>query len=57
LLTSEIGALESEKALIEAEISTGELNAEDLFSKSKRHGEILAMLDGKEMRWLELSEK
>ena len=26
-------------------------------SKSKRHGEIVKMLDDKEMRWLELSEK
>jgi ATP-binding cassette subfamily F protein uup len=56
-LTTEIGMLENEKALIEAEISTGNLNAEDLFSKSKRHGEIINLLDGKEMRWLELSEK
>jgi ATP-binding cassette subfamily F protein uup len=56
-LTTEIGMLENEKTLIEAEISTGNLNAEDLFSKSKRHGEILNILDGKEMRWLELSEK
>jgi ATP-binding cassette subfamily F protein uup len=57
LLTSEIGTLEKEKAVIESEISTGKLNAEDLFSMSKRHGEILTILDGKEMRWLELSEK
>jgi len=57
LLTSEIGMLEKEKALIEAEISTGSLNAVDLLTKSKRHGEILTILDGKEMRWLELSEK
>ncbi len=57
LLTSEIGALETEKAFIEAEISNGNMNAKDLFSMSKRHGEILTLLDGKEMRWLELSEK
>jgi ATP-binding cassette subfamily F protein uup len=57
LLTSEIGTLEKEKALIEAEISSGIMNAEDLFSMSRRHGEILTILDGKEMRWLELSEK
>ena len=26
-------------------------------SKSKRHGEIMKILDEKELRWLELSEK
>ena len=56
-LTSEIEMLEKEKAFIETEISTGNLSTEDLYSKSKRHGEIIKILDDKEMRWLELSEK
>jgi ATP-binding cassette subfamily F protein uup len=56
-LTVEIEALESEKAGIEFEMSLGSLDPEDLFAKSKRHGEIMKVLDNKEMRWLELSEK
>jgi ABC transport system ATP-binding/permease protein len=56
-LTSEIELLENEKAAIETEISSGNLSTEDLYLQSKRHGEIMKMLDDKEMRWLELSEK
>jgi ABC transport system ATP-binding/permease protein len=55
-LSLEIQNLESEKTLIETEMSLGSLNPEDLYSKSKRHGEIMKILDDKEMRWLELSE-
>lgn len=56
-LSTEIQSLESGKNLIENEMSQGSLNPEDLYSKSKRHGEIMKILDDKEMRWLELSEK
>jgi len=53
----EIGNLESEKKLIENELSQGVLDNEELLSKSKRHGEIVKLLDKKELKWLELSEK
>jgi ABC transport system ATP-binding/permease protein len=56
-LTSDIEKLECEKSLIESEISTGNLSTEELYMRSIRHGEIIKMLDDKEMRWLELSEK
>jgi ATP-binding cassette subfamily F protein uup len=56
-LSNEIENLESEKKLIETEMSQGVLNNEELQSKSKRHGEIMKMLDERELRWLELSEK
>ncbi len=56
-LTKEIGNLESEKKLIENELSLGVLGNEELLSKSKRHGEIVKLLDEKELKWLELSEK
>jgi ATP-binding cassette subfamily F protein uup len=56
-LTDEIAQLENEKSFIEAEISRGELMTEELYMKSARHGEIMKILDDKEMRWLELSEK
>jgi ATP-binding cassette subfamily F protein uup len=57
LLLNEIGNLESEKKLIEIELSRGDLNSEELLSRSQRHGEIMKILDEKELRWLELSEK
>jgi len=56
-LTIEIQSLELEKSLIETEMNQGSLNPDALYLKSKRHGEIIKILDGKEMRWLELSEK
>jgi ATP-binding cassette subfamily F protein uup len=56
-LTIEIETLESEKMTIETEMSLGSLNPDELYSKSIRHGEIMKILDDKEMRWLELSEK
>ena len=57
LLSNEIENLDSEKKLIEFEMSRGELNNEELISKSQRHGELMKILDEKEFRWLELSEK
>ena len=56
-LSIEIQRLESEKDDIEVEMNQGSLNPEDFYSKSKKHGEIRKILDDKEMRWLELSEK
>jgi len=56
-LEVEIHALEVEKQAIESEMNSGSLNSDDLYIKSGRLGEILALLDEKEMRWLQLSEK
>ena len=56
-LSKEIQKLESEKNLIETEMNDSSLIVNDLLVKSKRHGEIVKLLDDKEMRWLELSEK
>lgn len=56
-LSAEIGALETEKIRIEEEMSKGLLTADELYSKSLRHGELMKTLDEKELRWLELSEK
>jgi ATP-binding cassette subfamily F protein uup len=56
-LTAEIEIIESEKRQIENEMSHGNMTPDDLYSKSKRHGELVNMLNDKEMRWLELSEK
>ena len=57
VLSAEIESLESEKKMIETEMSHGIINNEELLSKSKRHGEIVKILDKKELKWLELSEK
>jgi ABC transport system ATP-binding/permease protein len=56
-LEIEIQLLESEKILIENEMALGAISPEELYLRSLRHGEIVKILDDKEMRWLELSEK
>ena len=54
-LTAEIEALSKEKANLEALLSTG--GATDEITKaSTRIGELIPLLDEKEMRWLELDE-
>jgi ATP-binding cassette subfamily F protein uup len=57
LLSAEIERLEAEKKLIETELNGGVLTTDELIFKAQRHGEILKILDEKELRWLELSEK
>ena len=42
---------------IENELSQGVLGNEKLLAKSIRHGEIVGLLNEKELKWLELSEK
>ena len=56
-MTEEIAALENEKTEIETALSGGNISVEDITIKSKRLSEISGILDEKEMRWLELSEK
>jgi ATP-binding cassette subfamily F protein uup len=57
LLSEEIEKLETEKKLLESEMSHGTMNSDELYAKSLRHGEVMKILDDKELRWLELSEK
>ena len=56
-LTGEIDELESEKARIEQELSTGTLSIEVLTSHSERIAQLIDEIDEKSMRWLELSER
>jgi len=56
-LTAELEKLENEKNSIEAELAGGELNHEVLLTMSTRHGEVLMLIDEKEFRWLELTDK
>ncbi|MDE5941259.1 MAG: ABC-F family ATP-binding cassette domain-containing protein [Muribaculaceae bacterium] len=55
-LESEIEALNSEKNALEAEFAAGS-GVADIQEKSQRYNEIQMLLDEKELRWLELSEK
>jgi ATP-binding cassette subfamily F protein uup len=55
-LDEELPRLEAEKADLEAKLSSGTLSPADLQSASTRYGELQALLDEKELRWLELSE-
>lgn len=56
LLESDIAALGREKAEITEKLSAGNLPFDELQKLSARIGEVTALLDEKEMRWLELSE-
>ncbi len=56
-LDREIPALEAEKAALEAALSSGTLSVEELTAQSQRIMELIALIDEKTMRWLELSER
>ncbi len=55
-LTSEIEALNQEKAELDSLFNSGDV-IDDISVKSARYDEICGLIDEKEMRWLELSEK
>ena len=55
-LTTEIEQLTSEKDTFEALFNSGQ-EIPDIIEKSARYNELKKLLDEKEMRWLELSEK
>ena len=54
-LEAEIAALSAEKEALEASLSSGTLAGDELRAASTRYGELSALLDEKETRWLELS--
>lgn len=56
LLEKEIPQLEQEKKDLENLLGSGNLDFEAITKNSNRIGEIQALLEEKEMRWLELSE-
>lgn len=55
-LTDEIDALTTEKSQLESIFNSGEI-VDDIAEKSARYEEVKSLLDEKELRWLELSEK
>ena len=55
-LSAEIEALTAEKEALEAKFNSGD-TLDDVAALSARYEEVKELLDEKEMRWLELSEK
>ena len=55
-LEADLAALGAEKSRLEAELSSGTLPYDRLLAASERIVDINALLDEKELRWLELSE-
>ena len=55
-LETEIAELETEKTDLEELINSGNCSSDELIEKSLRIGEVIDLLDLKELRWLELSE-
>ncbi len=51
-----LSELEEEKANLEQEMNSSELEQKKLVEKSERYHEVLDLISEKEMRWLELSE-
>jgi ABC transport system ATP-binding/permease protein len=56
-IEKELPALQQEKNALEQKMNSGALNFDELQKAATRVGEIAALLDEKEMRWLELSER
>jgi ATP-binding cassette subfamily F protein uup len=56
-LEQEIDKMEAEKERISALLSSGNLPTEELINKSNLLSELIALIDEKTMRWLELSER
>lgn len=55
-LEKELEALGKEKESLEQALSSGALAAQELTDASIRIGQVISLLDEKEMRWLELSD-
>ncbi len=55
-LEKDIEDLETEKASINEELNSGSLDSNQLQDKSTRYVAIIAILEEKELRWLELSD-
>ena len=56
-LEKEIPELQKEKTLLEEKMNNGAIEYADLQKAAERIGSIVQLLDEKEMRWLELSER
>jgi ATP-binding cassette subfamily F protein uup len=55
-IEQDLASLSSERTALETQLSSGDLSFERLTECSKRIEELIALIDEKELRWLELSE-
>ncbi|MGM9804950.1 MAG: ABC-F family ATP-binding cassette domain-containing protein [Candidatus Aphodosoma sp.] len=55
-IEQDLETLGTEKAGIEAQLSGGELSADEIVRLSSRYEEMTALIDEKELRWLEINE-
>jgi ATP-binding cassette subfamily F protein uup len=55
-IEKDLPLLEKEKELLSAALSTGNLTNEELMQRGERLGTVVAEIDDKTLRWLELSE-
>jgi ATP-binding cassette subfamily F protein uup len=55
-LETDIATLETEKAALETDMSSGALSNDELIAQSTRITHVIAEIETKTMRWLELSE-
>eukprot|EP01029_Cantina_marsupialis_P000910 TRINITY_DN1071_c0_g1_i3.p1 TRINITY_DN1071_c0_g1~~TRINITY_DN1071_c0_g1_i3.p1 ORF type:complete len:622 (+),score=46.33 TRINITY_DN1071_c0_g1_i3:2072-3937(+) len=56
-LEVELEELNTEKEELETAMSSGTLNSEELMAKASRIETVIELIDEKELRWLELSER
>ena len=56
-IEKEITELESEKAMLEAELAAGGLAYEELLGKTERYGILEKLIDEKSTKWLEYADK
>ncbi len=56
-IEKEMPQLQKEKIILEEKMNTGKLTYDELQKAAARVSEIITLLDEKEMRWLELSER
>ena len=56
-LEKELPALQKEKEETETKMAAGNLGFDELQKAAARIGELIELIDTKEMRWLELSER
>lgn len=56
-LEKEIPQLQEEKILLEGKMNSGAMGYDELQKAAQRIGELVQLIDDKEMRWLELSER
>ena len=55
-LEKDLAQLEEEKKVLEMKLSGGEISSRELSEASVRIGEVMNLLDEKELRWLELND-